>query len=159
MACALGMRPRAWGPPARRRASRRPHSLIRATLARHGARALTRSALVEVELATASAIVAENGGRVWCVRYPGLAGAFRKDRGPSKALGRVLCDEVRTRFACGGFLTTDELPRYGIGRAARRAILDATGAGPADCVVVYAHPEALARAADDHLHARLIAMA
>lgn len=149
----------AWGPPARRGAPGRPHSLIRATLARHGVQALTRGAPVEVELATPSAIVAENGGRVWCVRYPGLAGVFRKDRGPSQALGRALCDEVKARFACGGFLTTDELPRYGIGRAARRAILDATGAGPTDCVVVYAHPEAVARAADDHLHARLSAMA
>lgn len=159
MTCALAARAMAWGPPARSRVARRPPSLVRAALARHGVRALTRGPLVEVELATASAIVAENGGRVWCVRYPGLAGVFRKDRGPSKALGRALCDEVKERFACGGFLTTDELPRYGIGRAARRAILDATGAGPADCVVVYAHPGPLARAADDHLHARLAAMA
>lgn len=159
MGCPFSVGPLSWGPPARPGAPARPHSLIRVTLARNGVEALMRDPPVEVALGSRSAIVAENGGRVWCVRYPGLAGAFRKDRGPSKALGRALCDEVRTRFACGGFLTSDELPRYGIGRAARRAILDATGAGPTDCVVVYAHPEAVARAADDHLHGRLSAMA
>ena len=100
-------------------------------------------------------IVALNGSRVWCARYPGLAGLFRKDRGPSKELGRALCDEVRKRFACGGFLTTDELPGYGIGRRARRKILDATGAGPEDCVVVYAHPRRLAGEVDDYLRRRL----
>ena len=90
--------------------------------------------------------------------HPGLAGLFRKDRGPSKALGRALCDEVKDRFGCRGFLTSDELPRYGIGRAARRAILAAVDAGPTDCVIVYAYPEAPARTIDAYLHGRLQGM-
>lgn len=141
-----------------RRGRALPPSLVRTTLARNGARELARDPAVSVVLDTGSSILASTGGRVRCVRYPGLGGLFRKDRGPSKALGRALCDDVKDRFACAGFLTTDELPRYGIGRAARRRILEATGAGPADCVVVYAYPDAHARRMDDHLHGRLTAM-
>lgn len=111
-----------------------------------------------MRLESSSRIIELNGSRVWCARYPGLAGLFRKDRGPSKELGRALCDEVKERFSCQGFLTTDELPRYGIGRASRREILAAVGAGPADCVVVYAYQRLPAVAIDDYLHARLLAM-
>jgi Glu-tRNA(Gln) amidotransferase subunit E-like FAD-binding protein len=133
-------------------------SLVRATLHRNRIAGLTRDPLVEVPLASASRIVTENASVVWCVRYPGLAGLFRKDRGPSKELGRALCDEVKTRFDCGGFLTTDELPRYGIGRPERRVILDAAGAGPGDCVIVYAYPRPLAQAVDEYVHGRLRTM-
>ena len=136
----------------------RPPSLVRATLVRNGAVGLTRDPPVEVLLDSGSQIIALSGGRVWCVRYPGLAGLFRKDRGPSRALGRALCDEVMERFQCRGFLTTDELPRYGIGRAARGAIFAAAGAGPADCVVVYAYPESRARTIDAYLYGRLYRM-
>jgi hypothetical protein len=115
-------------PPLRTSHRRRAPSLVRATLHRNGVRQLTRDPLVQVPLSRSSHIVAENGSVVWCARYPGLAGLFWKDRGPSKELGRALCDEVKARFACGGFLTTDELPRYGIGRAERGAILAAAGA-------------------------------
>ena len=131
---------------------------MRATLGRNGSVALVRDALVEVPLEGGSRIVDLNGSRVWCARYPGLAGLFRKDRGPSKELGRALCDEVKDRFGCLGFFTTDELPRYGIGRSERRAILAQTGAGPADCVMVYAYSERAARAIDDYLHERLLGM-
>ena len=154
VSCPATLAPR-WRP---RAAARMAPSLVRATLHRNGATALTRDEPVEVELASASRIVVENGSRVWCVRYPALAGLFRKDRGPSKELGRALCDEVRERFACGGFLTTDELPSYGMRRTDRRAILSATGAGPGDCVIVYAHPPRLARAVDEYVHTRLTNM-
>ena len=83
---------------------------------------------------------------------------FRKDRGPSKELGRALCDEVKQRFGCAGFLTTDELPRYGIGRDSRRAIEEAAEASGDDCVVVYAYAEDLAQEIDGYLHARLSSM-
>lgn len=99
-----------------------------------------------------------NRSLVWCRRYVALAGLFRKDRGPSKELGRALCDEVMRRFGCEGFLTTDELPGYGIGRESRRAILTAAGASSADCVAVYAYSEDSAREIDEYLHARLRSM-
>ena len=155
MTCALALARVARAGAPRRPPRPRPPSLVRATLARNSAASLTRDPPVEVLLDSGSQIVALNGGRVWCVRYPGLAGLFRKDRGPSKALGRALCDEVKERFRCRGFLTTDELPCYGLGRPARRAIFAAAGAGPADCVVVYAYPEPRARTIDAYLYARL----
>ena len=138
---------------------RRPApSLVRATLARNDARALERGTLVAVGLESLSRIVVANRSVVWCRRYGGLAGLFRKDRGPSKELGRALCDEVRERFGCEGFLTTDELPRYGIGRKSRQTILTATDASSGDCVVVYAYPADLARQIDEYLHTRLTSM-
>lgn len=95
---------------------------------------------------------------MWCRSYVGLAGLFRKDRGPSKELGRALCDEVKQRFGCEGFLTTDELPRYGISRESRRTISIAAGAAGSDCVMVYAYAEHLARDIDEYLHTRLSSM-
>lgn len=131
---------------------------MRATLWRNGASGLERGPLLAVSLDTRSRLVAANGSLVWCRRYAGLGGLFRKDRGPSWELGRALCDEVRRRFGCEGFLTTDELPRYGIGRDARRAILTAAGASTGDCVVVYAYSEELAARIDEYLHRRLRGM-
>lgn len=140
------------------RPTRPPPSLVRATLRRNGAEDLERGPLVAVGLESLSRIVVANRSLVWCRRYGGLAGLFRKDRGPSKELGRALCDEVKQRFGCEGFLTTDELPRYGIGRKSRRAILTAAAACAGDCVVVYAYSEDLARDIDEYLHARLCSM-
>ena len=141
------------------RTRRRPApSLVRATLWRNASSGLERGPLVEVGIDTRSRLVAANGSLVWCRRYTGLAGLFRKDRGPSWELGRALCDEVRRRFGCEGFLTTDELPRYGIGRGARRAILTAAGASTGDCVVVYAYAEELAERIDEYLDGRLRGM-
>jgi len=137
---------------------RRYPSLIDRSLTRNGANELVRGPLVEVPLAGRSQIVRRNGSRVWCARYAGLEGIFRKDLGPSKELGRALCDEVRERFGCDGFLTTDELPRYGIGRREARAIRSSVGAADGDCVFVYAYDEPLARGIDDFLHSRLHTM-
>lgn len=114
--------------------------------------------MIPVDLQSPSRIVTANGSVVWCRGYRGLAGLFRKDRGPSKELGRALCDEVKQRFACEGFLTTDELPRYGISRESRRVIQIAVGASRRDCVAVYAYSEVLARAIDEYLYTRLSGM-
>lgn len=138
---------------------RRPTpSIVRATLWQNGARSIERGSLLAVRLDSPSRIVVENGSFVWCRSYVGLAGLFRKDRGPSKELGRALCDEVKQRFGCEGFLTTDELPRYGISRESRRTISIAAGAAGSDCVVVYAYAEHLARDIDEYLHTRLSSM-
>jgi Glu-tRNA(Gln) amidotransferase subunit E-like FAD-binding protein len=149
-------------PPPRPRRSgawRDAPSFVRTTLAQNGEVGVRRGGLVEVRPETSSEIVLANGSRLWCTRYVGLAGLFRKDRGPSKELGRALCDDVKRVFNCGGFFTTDELPRYGIGRSARREIRAATEAAEADCVVAYAYPEHLARQIDDYLYRRLSLMA
>lgn len=140
-------------------AGRHAPSLVRTTLARHGAERVTRDRLVCVRPETSSEIVRANDSRLWCRRYAGLAGLFRKDRGPSKEFGRALCDDVKRIFKCDGFFTTDELPRYGLGRSARREIRAAAGASDDDCVVIYAYPEHLARQIDDYLYRRLSVMA
>jgi Glu-tRNA(Gln) amidotransferase subunit E-like FAD-binding protein len=145
--------------PTRPVGRRNAPSLVRATLARNGAQGLTRDGLVEASPETSSEIVRANDSRLWCSRYPGLAGLFRKDRGPSKEFGRALCGEVKRRFDCQGFFTTDELPRYGIGRSAQREIRTAAGASADDCVIVYAYPEHLAQQIDDYLYRRLSLMA
>jgi Glu-tRNA(Gln) amidotransferase subunit E-like FAD-binding protein len=136
--------------------ARRPiPSLIRTTLWRNGAQSIQRESLTAVRVESLSRIIVDNDSVVWCRTYRGLAGLFRKDRGPSKEFGRALCDEVKERFGCDGFLTTDELPRYGISRSSRRAIMSAARASSGDCVVLYAYPEHLAEEIDEYLHARL----
>ena len=137
------------------RAGRAIPSLIRTTLWRNGAQGIERGPLIAVRVESPSRIIVVNNSVVWCRTYKGLAGLFRKDRGPSKEFGRALCDDVKQRFGCEGFLTTDELPRYGISRSSRRAIMSAAGASSSDCVVLYAYPEHLAEEIDEYLHARL----
>jgi Glu-tRNA(Gln) amidotransferase subunit E-like FAD-binding protein len=138
---------------------RRPiPSLIRTTLWRNGAQDLERGPLTAVRVESLSRIIVDSDSVVWCRSYEGLAGLFRKDRGPSKEFGRALCDEVKERFGCDGFLTTDELPRYGISRSSRRAIMSAAEASSGDCVVLYAYPKHLAEEIDEYLHSRLQSM-
>lgn len=134
-------------------------SLVARTLARNGTDAIHRGAMTHVRLDSPSRIIQANGGEVWCRNYRALAGLFRKDRGPSKEFGRALCDEVKERFGCDGFFTTDELPRYGITRGVRREIERAVDAGSDDCVVIFAYDAALAREIDAYLIDRLRAMA
>jgi hypothetical protein len=110
---------------------------LRRVLERHGQRTLERSDPVEVRLSSGSRIVARNGGVLRCVRYPGLAGLFRKDEAVPWRFGRSMCDRIRREFASGGFFTTDELPGYGLGPGEVAAIREATGAGPRDAATPF----------------------
>lgn len=71
---------------------------------------------------THSRLVQQNGGSLYGCRLAGMEGRFRKDHPTSLAYGRRLCDQVKEQFACAGFFTSDELPRYGISRADLREI-------------------------------------
>jgi len=128
---------------------------LRRVLEGHGLRGLVRSDLVEVSLSSRSRIVQRNGGVLECVRYRGLAGLFRKDETMPWRFGRVLCDRVRREFGSRGFFTTDELPGYGIGPEELAQIRSATGAGPSDCVLIYAYPREEAGRIDDYIFATL----
>ena len=130
-------------------------TLVAATLARHHVSVVSRHEPVRVDLDSRSLIVAANNHRVWCVAYPGLAGLFRKDTPPNRAFGRALCDDVKDRFDCGGFFTSDELPRYGITERELAAIRAEVGASEADCVMIYAYPKGFAGLVDDFLFERL----
>jgi Glu-tRNA(Gln) amidotransferase subunit E-like FAD-binding protein len=128
---------------------------LRRVLEGHGLRGLVRSELVEVSLSSRSRIVQRNGGVLGCVRYQGLAGLFRKDDTMPWRFGRALCDRVRREFGSRGFFTTDELPGYGLGSEELAHIRSATGAGPSDCVLLYAYPREQARLIDDYVFATL----
>jgi Glu-tRNA(Gln) amidotransferase subunit E-like FAD-binding protein len=128
---------------------------LRRVLERNGRRTLERDDMVEVRLASGSRIVQRNGGVLRGVRYPGLEGLFRKDEALPRRFGRSMCDHIRREFSSGGFFTTDELPRYGLGPQELAAIRAAAGAGPGDLVVLYAYSAARAARIDDAIFARL----
>ncbi|HEY2206060.1 MAG TPA: hypothetical protein VGH99_16425 [Pseudonocardia sp.] len=92
---------------------------------------------------TGSRILAATDGWVWLFAVRAGRGWFAKDREPALSRGRVLCDRVREHYGCDGFLTTDELPRYGLGRRDRAALF---GVYPGadkdrDVLVLLAHDE------------------
>jgi Glu-tRNA(Gln) amidotransferase subunit E-like FAD-binding protein len=88
---------------------------------------------------TRSHILAAADGRAWAFPIRNGKGLFTKDDPNSVpfARGRRLCDLVMARFHCGGFLTTDELPRYGLSRHDRDDIFnDYHDANPASDVLI-----------------------
>ena len=128
---------------------------VQRVLERNGQRSLRRDEPVDVHLSSASRIVRRNGGVLRCVRYPGLAGLFRKDEALPRRFGRSMCDRIRREFASDGFFTTDELPRYGLGPAELAAIRAAAAAEPSDLVLLYAYPAERAARMDDAIFDRL----
>lgn len=69
-----------------------------------------------------SRLLSATGGRLWVFGLPGGRGWFSKEDDGSLRRGRELCDDVIRTFACPGFFTTDELPRYGFSRADRATL-------------------------------------
>ena len=63
-----------------------------------------------------SRILTENANILYCTKFIGLEGLFRKDVEETFKYGRLACDSVKRDFNCDGFFTSDELPRYGINR-------------------------------------------
>jgi Glu-tRNA(Gln) amidotransferase subunit E-like FAD-binding protein len=104
------------------------------------------SALVPVSFPdTRSGILGANGSMAWCCTFGGLEGLFRKDQDLPRAYGRHLCDLVKVTFDCGGFFTSDELPRYGITRAEIRYLYQTMRVQPGSGVLIaiFAYDEAL----------------
>jgi Glu-tRNA(Gln) amidotransferase subunit E-like FAD-binding protein len=77
---------------------------------------------------TRSRILARTGGHLWAFAVHGGRGLFSKEEPESRRRGRALCDMIIERYACDGFFTTDELPRYGLGRRDRDRLLADYGA-------------------------------
>jgi Glu-tRNA(Gln) amidotransferase subunit E-like FAD-binding protein len=93
-----------------------------------------------------SQIVKDSDGGVWLFNIPGRKGWFLKgndEEEESHRRGRLLCRDVRDEYDCGGFLTTDELPRYGLGwRDREKLFKEYEGADPhRDVLVVLAYRE------------------
>jgi hypothetical protein len=83
-----------------------------------------------------SHLLRKSHGVAHCFTVYGLAGLFRKDVADTRAFGRNHCDQVKTRFNCDGFFTTDELPKYGIGEEHRNYINTQMEADPGHDVTV-----------------------
>ncbi|NJP04326.1 MAG: hypothetical protein HC837_01190 [Chloroflexaceae bacterium] len=86
--------------------------------------------------ASRSQLVQQNGGYLYGCCLAGMEGRFRKDQPIPLAYGRRLCDQVKQQFACEGFFTSDELPRYGISRADIRKIYRQMGKAPDDGTLI-----------------------
>ncbi len=121
--------------------------LVHDILAKNGQETISASPMVAVQFENTKSGILENNNRMaYCFVLTGIEGLFRKDREPSLRYGRGVCDMVKDAFNCGGFFTSDELPRYGITRAERRYLLDVMGtaAGEGNLVVMLAYPYEMA---------------
>jgi glutamyl-tRNA(Gln) amidotransferase subunit E len=89
---------------------------------------------------TKSHIVQGNGNVIYCAKYRGLKGLFRKDIEETRVFGRRICDTVAVKMKNHGFFTTDELPNYGLSEREKEMILEQTNAdSECDLVVIFAY--------------------
>ncbi len=83
----------------------------------------------------------DEGNHVFALKLPLCAGIFGKKGPETKFFGEVLV-EGETVGSLGGngkFLTSDELPAYGIGRRETRALRERLGLGELDLAIVVAN--------------------
>lgn len=85
---------------------------------------------------TKSGIILNNDNILWCAKFDGLEGLFRKDIENTFAYGRRVCDTVKDIFQNYGFFTSDELPRYGITRKNIRELFNQVDKEKQDGVLV-----------------------
>jgi Glu-tRNA(Gln) amidotransferase subunit E-like FAD-binding protein len=99
------------------------------------------SDLISVKFSsTKSHIVQSNGNVIYCAKYRGLKGLFRKNIEETRVFGRRICDTVAVKMNNHGFFTTDELPNYGLSEREKEMILEQTDAdSECDLVVVFAY--------------------
>ncbi len=86
---------------------------------------------------TRSELIKENGSMLWAFTGSGLEGLFRKDKEDTFAYGKKRCAMVKEEFSCGGFFTTDELPRYGISRQNIREIFQQMNKEKGDGTLIF----------------------
>lgn len=86
-----------------------------------------------------------NGKVVHLLAIRNGAGLFRKDALTSAALGRAICDVVGSLTETQGFITSDELPRYGLSASEVDKLWLVSGAEPGrDLLVLAAYQADLA---------------
>jgi Glu-tRNA(Gln) amidotransferase subunit E-like FAD-binding protein len=123
----------------RARLSKNDFILIRKKLAK----TIDSSGLIAVHLSnTKSNIIHSNGEVIYCSVYKGCRGLFikGKDNHATEIFGRIVCDEVIERLNNKGFMTSDELPNYGISQKDLEILLKETAAAIDDLVVIFAYP-------------------
>jgi Glu-tRNA(Gln) amidotransferase subunit E-like FAD-binding protein len=95
---------------------------------------------------TGSHILAEtvkDGGVIMGLEVDEFNGVLIKN----DKLSNLIQDEIAERAGVRGFISTDELPQYGLTAVDKKNILNAFGAGPKDVVVLVADKKEKAEAA------------
>jgi Glu-tRNA(Gln) amidotransferase subunit E-like FAD-binding protein len=124
-------------------------------------RGIVSSQLVRVVLPhTRCRMIQSSGSIVYCAKYVGLAGLFRKDRRDTRRFGKLVCDSVAHEVGNRGFFTTDERPpynvNYGITDEEYGTFYDACGADSQnDLVVIFAYSYEEAKATKEALDRNL----
>lgn len=88
-----------------------------------------------------NALSAGNG--IYGIKVLGFAGVLVNDRKFAHALAKKLESELGVR----GYISTDELPAYGIGKAEKKAIEEMADAAAGDVVIMVVDSRELAEAA------------
>ena len=96
----------------------------------------------------------ENGNQVFALNIPGLKGAFTKKIEPFKSFAKTLCDEAK-KINRYGFISTDELPDYGISKKEVNVAKKLVNAKNNDVVIFVAEKEDLAKSALDLIASRI----
>jgi glutamyl-tRNA(Gln) amidotransferase subunit E len=118
------------------------------------------SDLIEIRLPkTESNIIKQNKGILFCSKYEGFKGLFRKDDEETSEFGRKICDKVKEELGNQGFFTSDELPNYGISEDELASILKMTNAGEDDLIVFLIYDKAEAQKTKELLDRLLNQMA
>jgi len=91
----------------------------------------------------------EKGHQVQALVIPGLVGIFQKEVKTFEAFAIGLCDKVKQVNGGRGFVSTDELPGYGISLKEVKKLKEMVSADAKDLVVLVAAPSNVARGALD----------
>ena len=91
----------------------------------------------------------EKGHQVQALVIPGLADIFRKDIKTFEVFAIGVCDRVKQVTGGRGFVSTDELPGYGISPREVRKLREMASANVGDLVVLVAAPSDMAKGALD----------
>ncbi len=92
----------------------------------------------------------KKGGKVLALKIPNMKNLFTKEEEPQRSFAVTLCDQIKKMNKCG-FITTDELPAYGISQSEVDKLRSKLNADPRDLVVLVASSEEIARKSLDSI--------
>ena len=108
---------------------------------------------------TKSHLIANNGYKVYASLLPKLGGLFSKNSSNGLAFCTELCALVRKECNCGGFFTSDEIPRYGVSRSDLKVIQTVVGWRYGDLIFLYCYSLEAAKAVDQFVRQCLLKLA
>jgi len=95
--------------------------------------------------------IIDSGGVVLATQIEGFAYVLVEDKEYSDVLGKKVEDETGVK----GFISTDELPKYGISKEEKQSIEARFKVGPRDVVILVADQEAKAKKAIEVIEAEV----